>query len=254
MRLRLLLTGTVFFLLAMAILWPASSLGPWIENASAGKLRLSSTEGRLWNGNGVLQARTGDGASWHSAQNIRWRLRWNELWRGRIGVEAGFDQGDALVMIGPGGLSIEQLDATLPTSLVGVLLPGALGRFGWAGSLNARGKGFSCALQSRSCQGEIEVLWNDAAVAEIPGGDLGDYRIRLVAEGQNLRFDLATLRGRLQIAGSGEISATTFRFSGEAGATGPSGAQLNSLLRTIGRQGQTPDRFIIDYRITGLGG
>lgn len=254
MRLRLVVTGIVFFLLAMAILWPASSLAPWIEGTSKGKLRLSSAEGRLWNGNGVLQARTGDSASWHSAQNIRWQLRWGELWRGRIGVEAGFEKGDALVLIGPGGLSIERLDATLATSLIGALLPGALGRFAWSGSLNARGQGFSCAWQGRSCQGEIELLWKDAAVAEIPGGDLGDYRIRLVAEGSNLRFDLATLRGRLQITGSGEVSANAFRFNGEAGAAGPSGAQLNSLLRTIGRQGSTPDKVIIDYRITGLSG
>jgi len=254
MRLRLLVTGILFFLLAAAIMWPASSLAPWIENASYGKLRLASAEGQVWNGNGVLLARTGDGAAWRNAQNIRWQLRWGELWRGRIGVEAGFEKGDALVMFGPGGLSVEQLDATLSASLVGALLPGALGRFGWAGSLNARGNSFACVWQSQSCQGEIEVLWKDAGVSEIPGGDLGDYRIRLVGEGQNLRFDLASLRGRLQITGSGEISATALRFNGEAGAVGPSAAQLNNLLRTLGRQGSTPDKVIIDYRSTGLRG
>ncbi|TRZ97491.1 MAG: hypothetical protein D4R84_05175 [Rhodocyclaceae bacterium] len=254
MRLRLLVTGILFFLLAAAILWPAASLAPWIESVSQGKLRLASAEGRLWNGNGVLLARTGDSASWRNAQNIRWQVRWSELWRGRVGVEAGFEKGDALVMLGPTGLSIEELDATLSASLIGAMLPGALGRFGWAGSLNARGKNFSCAWQSQNCQGEIEVLWKDAAVAEIPGGDLGDYRIRLVGEGQTLRFDLATLGGRLQITGSGEVSATALRFNGEAGATGPSALQLNNLLRTLGRHGSTPDKVIIDYRSSGSSG
>lgn len=254
MRLRFLVTGILFFLLAAAILWPAASLAPWIESASQGKLRLASAEGRLWNGNGVLLARSGDSASWRNAQNIRWQVRWSELWRGRIGVEAGFEKGAALVMLGPGGLSIAELDATLSASLIGALLPGALGRFGWAGSLNARGKSFACAWQNQDCQGEIEVLWNDAAVAEIPGGELGDYRIRLVGEGRTLRFDLATLRGRLQIAGSGEVSATALRFNGEAGATGPSAAQLNNLLRTLGRHGSAPDKVIIDYRSSGSSG
>ncbi|MCX7175965.1 MAG: type II secretion system protein N [Proteobacteria bacterium] len=254
MRLRLLVTAILFFLLATAILWPAGSVGPWIESASNGKLRLVSAEGRLWNGSGVLQARTGDSSSWQSAQNIRWQLRWSELWRGRIGVEAGFEKGDALIQVGPDGFLIERCDATLSAALLGMLLPGAVGRYAWAGSLNARGSGFGYAWQGGIYQGEIDLFWNDAAVAEIPGGDLGDYRIRMVGEGQSLRFDLATLRGRLQIIGSGEISASALRFNGEAGATGPTGAQLNNLLRTLGRQGPTPDKVIIDYRITGLNG
>lgn len=254
MRLRFLVTGILFFLLAAAIMWPAASLAPWIESASYGKLRLASAEGRVWNGNGVLLARSGDSSSWHSAQSIRWQLRWSELWHGRIAVDAGFENGSALVTFGTGGLSVEQLDATLAASMAGSLLPGALGRFGWAGLLHASGKSFACTRQSQSCQGEIELLWKDAAVAEIPGGDLGDYRIRLVGEGQNLRFDLATLRGRLQIGGSGEISTTVLHFTGEAGATGPSAGQLNSLLRTLGRPGSTPDRVIIDYRSTALRG
>lgn len=254
MRLRFLVTGILFFLLAATILWPAASLSPWVESATNGRLRLASAEGRLWNGNGVLLGRTGDGGDWHSAQNIAWRLRWSDLWRGRIGVETGFEHGDALFMVGIEGLYVERLDATLTASLIGVLLPGALGRYAWAGSMNARGSGFSCAWQSQNCQGEIALLWKDAGLAEVPGGDLGDYRIRMVGEGQALRFDLATLRGRLQITGSGEVSANAVRFRGEAGATGPSGAQLNNLLRTIGRQGATPDRFIIDYRGTGPGG
>lgn len=254
MRLRLVVTAMLFFLIAMALSWPASSLAPWIESATHGKLRLASAEGRLWSGNGVLLARTGDSSSWHSAQNFRWQLRWGQLWRGRIGVEAGFEKGDALILFGPDGLFIERLDATLTTSLLGVLLPGAVGRYGWGGTLNARGGGFQYAWQSRSYTGEIELLWKDAAVDQVPGGDLGDYRIRMVGEGQSLRFDLATLRGRLQITGSGEISANALRFNGEAGATGQSSAQLNNLLRTIGRRGATPDKVTIDYRVTGLGG
>lgn len=254
MRLRLLVTGILFFMLAMAVLWPASAVVPWIADASKGRLRLTSPEGRLWSGSGVLQARTGDSTTWHSAQTIRWQVRWNELWRGRMGVEASFDNGMTLVTMGADGLSIEQLDATLPTSLIGVLLPGPLGRFGWAGTLSARGQDFSCVWQNRNCRGELELSWTDAAVAEIAGGELGDYRIRMVAEGPNLRFDLDTRRGRLQINGSGEVSINSFRFVGEATATGPSSAQLHNLLRTIGRQGATPDKILIDYRLSGTGG
>jgi len=254
MRPRLLGFGlfVLFLLFALVLMWPATALAPWIGDASNRHWRLASAEGRLWNGKGVLLARTGDSATWHSAQNIRWRLRWSDLWRGRFGVEAGVDQGGALVMVGLDGFYIEQLDATLTTALLGVLLPGALGRYGWAGSLHGRGKDFSCAWQSRTCQGEIELIWSNAGVAEILGGELGDYRIRLVGEGPTLRLDLSTLSGRLQIAGNGEIIANAVRFNGEAGATGPDAASLNNLLRTIGRPGATPGRFTIDYRGAGF--
>jgi len=254
MRSRLLglLLFVLLVLLAMAVMWPASSLAPWVSEVSNNHWRLASAEGRLWNGKGVLLARTGDSAIWHSAQNVRWEARWSELWRGRVGVEAGFDQGGALLMVGPEGLYIEQLDTTLGTALVGVLLPGALGRYGWAGTLQARGKDFNCAWKSRTCQGEIELLWRNAGVAELLGGELGDYRIRLAGEGQTLRVDLATLGGRLQIAGNGEVSANGVRFNGEAGATGPDAASLNNILRTIGRPGATPGRYTIDYRGSGF--
>lgn len=254
MRLRFFVAGILFFLLAAAILWPAASLAPWIDSASNGKLRLVSAEGRLWSGSGVLQARTGDSASWHSAQEIRWQLRWSELWRGQIGVDAGFEKGSAQARVGSDGIFIERLDASLSASLLGALLPGAVGRYGWAGSLNARSDGFGYSWQGGIYRGEISLQWDDAAVAEIPGGELGDYRIRMVGEGQNLRFDLATMRGRLQITGSGELSANALRFNGEASAGGPSATQLHNLLRTLGRQGATPDKVIIDYRIAGLGG
>ena len=243
----------MFFLLAAAILWPAASLTPWVERASNGKLRLASAEGQVWNGSGVLLVRKGDSATSHSAESVQWKIRWGNLWRGRIGIEAGFENGSALASIGQDSLDIEQIDATLGVTLLGALLPGPLGRFGWAGSLNVKGKDFSCALKGRICQGEMEMLWRDAGVSEIPGGDLGDYRIRLMGEGQVLRFDLATLRGRLQIAGGGEISAGALRFAGEASAIGPASAQLNNFLRTIGRQGSTPEKILIDYRSTEPG-
>lgn len=249
---RLRLAGFVLFilfsLLAAAILWPATTLAPWLERASNGHWRLAAAEGSLWNGRGTLLARSGDPAPWRMVQSIHWQMRWSELRSGRIGVDLAFEQGNALIAVAPSGVSLEQFDVSLPAPAVVVLLPGALGRYGWAGSLHARGNSFRCAWNGRACNGEIELLWSDAAVAEVPGNKLGDYRFRLVGEGQALRVDLTTLRGRLLINGSGEIAPSGLSFHGEAGATGNDAASLDALLRTLGRPAATPGNYQIDYR------
>ncbi|MFA7269280.1 MAG: type II secretion system protein N [Sterolibacterium sp.] len=253
MRLRLLgfTLLILFFLLAAAILWPASALAPWIERGSNGHWRLANTEGSLWNGNGILLTRAGDSTDWHIAQNIRWQVRWGELWHGRLAIESAYDQGNSLIALTPNGFSIEQIDATLPAPMMLALLPGALGRYSWSGTIQVRGSGFLCAWQTNSCAGEIELQWNDAAVAELPGNKLGDYRFRLVGEGQALRVDLATLGGRLQINGSGEIAANGLRFKGEAAATGSDSAALDAMLRTLGSRSGSPGKYLIDYREAG---
>ena len=95
---------------------------------------------------------------------------------------------------------------------------------------------------------DIDLLWNDAAVAEISGPALGDYHLHLVGEGTTLRVDLATLRGRLQLNGSGEISAKAVRFNGEASATGADAKALDALLNTLGRPSGMPGKYLIEYR------
>ena len=100
------------------------------------------------------------------------------------------------------------------------------------------------------CSGRIEMLWTDAAVSEVSGPVLGDYRIELNAEGNALRLDLATVRGRLQINGHGEFSAGALRFNGEAAASGANGdnAGLNSLLNALGRPTGVAGKYLLDYR------
>ncbi|MFA7270974.1 MAG: type II secretion system protein N [Sterolibacterium sp.] len=219
-----------------------------MERASNGHWRLASAEGSIWNGNGTLLAQSGDGTSWHIAQNIRWQIRWGDLWRRRLGISTTFEQGSAQIAVTAEGLSIEQLEATLPAPAILVLLPGALSRYGWGGSLHLRSNAFRCTWRGYACVGEIEMVWNGAEVAEIPGNQLGDYRFRLIGESTALRIDLSTQRGRLQINGNGDISGRGLRFNGEASAVGTNAASLNAMLNTLGRRTGIPGKYLIDYR------
>lgn len=245
--LRFILFG-LFFVCAALILWPAASLGPWLEQASDGRWRLASAAGSIWDGSGILLGRADEAASWHSAQSIRWRLDADDWWRGRIGAVVELERGAVRFLFERDALTIEQVDAALPAPLLSAMLPRALAGYGWTGRVQAHGGGFRCTWDGASCAGQMAFQWNDAGLAEIPGTRLGDYRIRLTGEGETLRAVIATLGGRLEVQGTGEIRRGAVRFVGEAGANGPDDAWLNDVLRTIGRPSARPDRVTIDFR------
>jgi hypothetical protein len=114
--------------------------------------------------------------------------------------------------------------------------------------MRARSAQFRCRWKRPDCTGRIELAWENAALTQFTGPVLGDYQLQLIAEGQALRFDLTTLRGRLQITGAGELSDGKLHFIGEAAATGENAGNLENLLRTLGRPGAVPGRYLIEYR------
>ncbi len=182
---------------------------------------------------------------------MHWRLAPRELLQGRLAVQADLDDGGGVLLAaGIRAWSIARLDAMVSADQIAALLPGTLGDYGWSGAMRARSAEFRCRWARPECTGQIELAWESAAVAQIPGPPLGDYRLRLTAEGEALRFDLGTTRGRLQIAGSGELSAGVVRFAGEAAATGEGAGSLDAILRTLGRPGAAPGRYLIEYRET----
>lgn len=243
-----------FLPIAAVVQWPASSLQGWTEQAGDGRWKIGGAQGTIWNGsatlliadNGVGESAAGDGR-WRPVQNVRWQMRGSELLHGRLAYDTTFEQGSALIAISGGGVALEKLDAELPAAVLAGLMAGPVGRYGWNGMLQARSPRFSCSKDGQDCRGELDIVWKDAGVAEIPGPQLGTYLIHVVGEGSAVHFDLATLTGRLQIAGKGEVGAGGLRFSGEA-AAGTNAGQIEAQLRTLGRPAGTAGRYVIEYR------
>jgi hypothetical protein len=161
------------------------------------------------------------------------------------------DGGRADFHAGAGGWSLERVDGMFSAAELAVLLPGPLSAYGWSGEIHARSSAFQCAWGRPRCAGQVEFTWNAAGTVQIPGGPLGDYAVRMTAEGDALHFDLGTLRGSLQIRGSGDATAGRLKFDGEAYATGQDTVRLETLLRAIGRPGSAPGRYLIEYREGG---
>jgi len=246
---RLWLSGLALFLLAAFVQAPAAWLGSWIDQATSQRWRLGGVEGTVWRGRATVHGLDRPTHRWRTGVPLHWRAIWSGLPRGQFAVQIDLDEGHgALLTAGLEGWAIARLDALLPVSLVAVLLPVKLGDYGWSGTVRAQGTGFGCDWARGACTGRIDLLWEQASVALIPGLVLGDYRVRITGEGEALRFDLATVRGPLQIAGAGELSAAAMRFNGEAHAEGDSAARLDVVLRALGRPAAAPGRYLIEYR------
>lgn len=236
-------------MLAAVAQWPAAWVAPRIAQATHQRWRLGAVEGTIWHGRATVYGLDRPSRRWRAGRGVGWRFSWGELLRGRLAVQVDLDDGGgARLAAGIQSWSIERLDAMVSADQVTALLPGALGEYGWSGRMHARTIQFRCLWASSQCAGRIELAWDDAGVTQIPGPTLGDYRLRLTAEGKALRFDLATIRGRLQITGSGELSAGSLRFNGEAAAAGENAGNLDTILRAIGRPGAARGRYLIEYR------
>ena len=134
-------------------------------------------------------------------------------------------------------------------------MPSALGRYHWDGQLQARSPLFSCNWSAQHCQGQIEILWDQAAVAEVPGPPLGNYRLTLTGNDPRLNLTIDTREGRLQLKAHGEIAPQgRLKIQGEASAPTQAGhlndESLNALLTLLMRP-QGGGRYLIDYREAG---
>lgn len=248
---RLWLFGVGVFLVSAIVQLPAAWLAPWIAQATHQRWRLGAVEGTLWQGRATVFGFDRPSGRWRAGRGVRWRTAWGELlaWPPRLPVQVDIDNGGgARLAAAIGGWTVERLDALLSADQIVALLPGTLGGYGWYGTMRARGAEFGCRWRRPECAGRVELTWERAGVAQIPGPPLGDYQLRVTAEGEALRFDLATVRGRLQITGAGELSAGRLFFNGEAAATGD--VSLVPILVSVGRPGAAPGRYVIEYRET----
>ena len=242
------IAGVAFLLLAIAAQFPAAWLAPAVARATSGRWRIAEASGTMWHGRAMLYTFDRTTGYWHPGRAVAWDVLWTRLASLRLASRLAFEGGGkAELSASTAGWSLDGVDATFPAEQLAVLLPSVIGDYGWSGTLAARGATFRCSWGRPVCNGQIDLAWNDAATVQIPGPPLGDYRVRLIAEGDALRFAVSTLRGRLQITGAGEISAGRLRFNGEAQATANDDVRLESMLRVIGRPGSASGRYLIEY-------
>ena len=213
-------------LVTVAIFAPAAWIGDWIAERS--RVRLVDARGTVWRGSALLGMSDG-----RATTLVPGRIDWRLDLLPSPGAEISHPWLTAPLKLTVHGKAVAYGagSARLPAGVLAsagmpfnTLKPG--------GTLEARWS--QGEFRSGALTGELQVDWRDATSALSPVGPLGTYRILVTGRGDNATLELQTLRGPLQMEGSGRINGLQVRFRGTATAEPSSRAALDGLLGVLG--------------------
>lgn len=234
-----LLIGGLLALLAFA---PARWLGLGLQALTQERVQLLETRGTVWDGSGVVVLRGGAGS--REAARLPGRLDWRLSpgwlrWDLRLNASCCTPQG-LMLQIHPGlqswGVTVAEHQSRWPASvLAGLGTPWNTLQFHGELGLNLGGFSMQAALDRWTLDGQVQLDATEMGSRLSTLTPLGSYRI-LVQGGAQPVLKLSTLRGHLQLSGTGRWTAGKLRFEGEARAEPSFEAELANLLNIIGRR------------------
>jgi general secretion pathway protein N len=242
-------------MLALVALAPAAWLADAVADASEQRLLLADARGTVWAGSAVPVLTGGAGSRDASALpgRLHWRLGFDGSALALRASHACCLNGELHLRVLPrwGGARVELQPAAATAGqaapigqwpaawLVGLGTP-------WntlqpSGSIRLMSPGLVVeSVKGRwLLDGSAEIELDSLASRISTLDELGSYRLVLqgdTAGGEAASLELSTLRGALQLSGSGQWAASKLRFQGQASAAEGSEAALNNLLNIIGRR------------------
>jgi general secretion pathway protein N len=200
-RRNLFATGLAVYALGVIAFAPATLIDAGMQRSSDGKLHLVEVQGTLWSGSGQVEMRDAAGRS-GVARHLVWRLRPESLLRGEIVCDIQLDQdGTAFpVTVSTAGIEIANADISLPAAALGLAVP-RLAALGLTGDMVLHIP--HLAIGHRQVWGKLALRLREAGSTFTPISPLGDYEFKLEANGAGVQILLHTLKGPLQLDGTG---------------------------------------------------
>jgi general secretion pathway protein N len=197
----LLAAGLAAYALALLAMAPATLADAGLRQASEGRMRLAGARGTLWSGAGTLEVRDAAGRTALS-KPLSWRLRPAPALRGQLAYEVVLEPGSPPVPLLVSWSRIELANAEfgVPAAALGLASP-VLAALDLTGAVRIMVP--SLAVERGAMRGTATLRWLTAGSARSPVYPLGDYEMRLEAQGAQGRATLQTLKGPLQLRGQG---------------------------------------------------
>ncbi|MEQ1532325.1 MAG: type II secretion system protein GspN [Sideroxydans sp.] len=229
------------FIGVLSVWAPAALLTGLLEKTTAGKLTLAQTQGTLWRGAGVLLLRNDN--QFLPLGRYTWRiLPALDLSSLNVSVTSGNDAQLTQLHIFPwrNEIEIAPANAVLPAQLLAVFAP-QLTAYRLSGALILATPHFTIA--PNKFIGGVTLDWQQATSGLTDIAPLGDYRITLNGEGEQIKVALTTQSGKLILTGAGKIQpGRALEFGGTAKAAPNQQEALSELLHHIGPE-LTPGEF-----------
>ncbi|XZG71498.1 type II secretion system protein N [Chitinibacteraceae bacterium HSL-7] len=217
-------------LLVFALLqWPAS-LCTFLLPAP---LRAGGISGTIWQGEA---AQFGIGER-QLLGRTQWQFEPEALMRAQLAWRITGDGGQVRAVVSPGGWSLEQVDVTLPIWTL-LALDRRTAGLGLSGSLRV----IEPHLDAKTQRIGLNVAALGSALT--PNlNPLGDYRVELSRQAQQMHWQVAPQRGRLQLSGNGTVAANGVQGALTFTVPGDDLAQFKPLLDLIA-PGSGPSRTL----------
>lgn len=198
-KIGLILVGLVVTYLVML---PATWMDAVLQRASLGTLAMTAVKGTLWRGEGNLQALLPSGQA-VTLVPVIWTVPAGELLALKLHINAQSARDNTPVLnatLRLGDTYIQEAKLDLPAALLGVLSP----------TLRAAALSGQLALQVNEARfggnhadGKARAYWKSAGSSLSRVRPLGNYLLDLSGKGNGLDFHLTTMRGPLNLSGTG---------------------------------------------------
>lgn len=224
--------GLVVYGLGVIATAPATLIDAELQHISHGKLRLVEAQGTLWSGSGQIEIRDSGGRA-GVAKSFAWRIFPGSLLRGHLVFEIKLEQADKPipVTISLSGVELADADISLPATALGLGVP-KLAPLGLTGDIALHVA--SLSIEGKQIRGNITLQWRGAGSVFTPISPLGDYELKLDAEGAMVNVLLRTIQGSLQLDGKGSwANGGSPDFLATAHVPPQHQQQLDPLLRLI---------------------
>jgi general secretion pathway protein N len=197
-----LCTFVLFALFTLPAYW-----ADWLLNrASHNTMRIQQTEGTLWHGTGNLVLQSA------GQERMRTRIAWElqPLWLFTGKLQAHLSSPDsssplnAAIRVGYHHLSIHDVDATLPMSVLSAFNP-AVDLVAPSGRLQVTAQ--EATLTPAGLDGGAQLTWLGAGARMGGLNEIGDYRLVVAGRGATAELRVETLRGDVAVTAQGEWQA-----------------------------------------------
>jgi general secretion pathway protein N len=239
--------GALFGMLCVLVVFaPARWLAHYAANATQDRLHLMAPKGTVWDGSVQVKLGAGKGASDEAV--LPGRVHWN-IRPSSKGLRISLDAECCLTQPWIGWLQFsvtglrlelsdlpEQQPSILPSALLsGLGTPWNTLQLQGSLSLSTRNLSFAQGSQGWIMAGQAQLDATDISTSLSTLKPVGSYRFTLHG-GNEPYLHLSTLRGSLQLQGTGRWVQHRLQFTGEASAEPARADALANLLNIIGRR------------------
>ncbi|MDD4962638.1 MAG: type II secretion system protein N [Gallionella sp.] len=228
----------IFLLITVPAHWAAVALAKFSHQ----RIQLIDPVGTLWQGkSSALQVDT------HRLKEFAWTLNAGcALWATVCADVTWAGDSHAKVRVTRQTLQLQAAQITLPVAWLATAFPTAE-PYGWGGDAIIQTSALTWQFDG-GLKGIAHVEWRDAHTIKLLVQPLGDYLVEVTGTEQGVVLQLRTLRGALEVNGTGRWAAHDhFRFSGSVKPDPARQSEFTALLNLTGNQPDALGQYRVGF-------